>query len=68
MSETYKEIFKIGLFVVLSITFSVFLFLLIKDFLKREDFKDLNLIQKLFGKHYLGIVIILLLIFIIIFK
>lgn len=68
MSETYLEIFKIGLFVVLSITFSVFLFLLIKDFLKREDFKDLNLMQKLFGKHYLGIVIILLLIFIIIFK
>lgn len=68
MSETYLEIFKIGLFVVLSITFSVFLFLLIKDFLKREDFKDLNLMQKLFGKHYLGIVIILLLIFILIFK
>lgn len=65
MSETYIEIFKIGLFVVIGITASVLLFLILKNALKTEEFKDFNLMQKLFGKHYVGVFILILCIYLI---
>lgn len=65
MSETYLEIFKIGLFVVIGITASVLLFLILKNALKTEEFKDFNLMQKLFGKYYVGVFILILCIYLI---
>lgn len=65
MADTYYEIFKIGLYVVVSITFCALLFLIVKHALKTEEFKDLNLMQKLFGEYYIGVLILIVCIYLI---